>query len=111
MIDYMRCDSTPTGRGADKCSVLRRAQLKSSTYQKCRLLSFKVTPAVHSRSWSVRHAFVGGSCRRDVFASHPVTGANDAGLIGPKMPKGRYDPSRTLFSLSTTSARDSWSSA
>jgi hypothetical protein len=90
----------PTGRGPDKCGVLRRARLRPSTHHKCRPLLFKVTPAVHGRSsWSVRYVFVSGKYRYGVFASYPVTGAGGTGPGGPKMPTGRYDPSRTLFSF------------
>jgi hypothetical protein len=51
MIDHMRRDATPTGRGPGKCGVLRRARLRHSTHHNCRPLLFKVTPAVHSRSF------------------------------------------------------------
>jgi hypothetical protein len=31
MIDHMRRDATPTGRGPDKCGFLRPARLRSGT--------------------------------------------------------------------------------
>ena len=50
MIDHMRRDATPTGRGPDRCGVLRRARLTEYPPQ-LPFSVFKVTPAVHSRSF------------------------------------------------------------